>query len=175
MKKIGFLFAFVCCVSLAAFAQTQYEVSTGTHGEKILKGIISRQLLETDTSFGWYAENQKGYAPNETGLTALKNNADTLRLIAFMGTWCEDSHFIIPRFFSLLDKAGFSSDRVTLIGVDRSKKTLGHLAEALHITNVPTIIVLKNGKELGRVIEYGSDGLFDKALGEVINAANTTR
>ncbi|MET0394836.1 MAG: thioredoxin family protein [Chitinophagaceae bacterium] len=171
MKKISFLLAVLLFAGMAIHAQSQYDISTGPHGEKILKGILSRDLLEKDTAFSWYAENQKGYTPNETGLTALKNNADTLRLILFMGTWCEDSHFIIPRFFSLIDKAGFSSDRVTLIGVDRGKKTLGHLSEALHITNVPTIIVLKNGKELGRVIEYGSDGLFDKALGEVINTA----
>jgi hypothetical protein len=65
--------------------------------------------------------------------------------------------------------AGFSKDRVTLIGVDRSKKTLSHLAEALNVKNVPTIIVLKNGKEIGRVVEYGKYGMFDKELGEVIN------
>ena len=49
----------------------------------------------------------------------------------------------------------FLQDRVTLIGVDREKKTLSHLSEALNVTNVPTIIVLKNGKEMGRVVEYG--------------------
>lgn len=170
MKKITALLAAFLCTGIALFSQLQYEVSAGTHGEKILKGIISRELLERDTAFGWYAENQKGYTPNEEGLTALKSNADSLRLVVFMGTWCEDSHFIIPRFFSLIDKAGFSGDRVTLIGVDRSKKTLGHLTEALQVTNVPTIIVMKNGRELGRVIEYGKDGLFDKELGQVINA-----
>jgi hypothetical protein len=87
-----------------------------------------------------------------------------------MGTWCEDSHFIIPKFYSLLETAGFPNDRVTLIGVDRKKKTLSHLSEALNVTNVPTIIVLKNGKEVGRVVEFGKYGLFDKELGEIINS-----
>jgi thiol-disulfide isomerase/thioredoxin len=88
-----------------------------------------------------------------------------------MGTWCDDSHFIIPKFYTLLDASGFSKDRVTLIGVDRAKKTLSHLAEALNIINVPTIIVMKDGKELGRVVEYGKYGLFDKELAEIINAS----
>jgi hypothetical protein len=88
-----------------------------------------------------------------------------------MGTWCEDSHFVIPKLFFLLDKAGFSRDRVSLLGVDRDKKTLGYLSEALHVTNVPTIIVMKNGKEAGRVVEYGKEGLFDKELGQIITAA----
>jgi thiol-disulfide isomerase/thioredoxin len=85
-----------------------------------------------------------------------------------MGTWCEDSHFIIPKLFALTDAAGFSKDRITLIGVDREKKTLSHLSEALNITNVPTIIVFQNGKEAGRVVEYGKSGLFDKDLGGIL-------
>jgi thiol-disulfide isomerase/thioredoxin len=85
-----------------------------------------------------------------------------------MGTWCDDSRFIVPKFYSLLDAAGFPQDKVSLIGVDRSKKTLSHLAEALNIENVPTIIVMNNGKEIGRVVEYGKYGAFDKELGEII-------
>ena len=169
MKKFFFFAIAVFVTGTAAFSQTQFEVIRGKNGEKIMKGIISRELLETDTAFGWYAENQKGYAPDKAALEALQKNADSLQLLVFMGTWCEDSHFIIPRFFSLLSQAGFPGNHVTLVGVDRDKKTGGHLAEALNVTNVPTIIVLKKGKEIGRVVEYGSDGLFDKALGEVIN------
>ncbi|MBK7291849.1 MAG: thioredoxin family protein [Chitinophagaceae bacterium] len=52
--------------------------------------------------------------------------------------------------------------------MDRAKKTLSHLTEALNITNVPTIIVMKNGKEIGRVVEYGKYGLFDMELGEIL-------
>ena len=58
------------------------------------------------------------------------------------------------------------------IGVDRDKKTLSHLCEALNVTNVPTIIVMKNGKEVGRVIEFGKYGLFDMELGEILKTLN---
>jgi hypothetical protein len=89
-----------------------------------------------------------------------------------MGTWCEDSHNIIPKFYSLTDAAGFPQDRITLIGVDRNKKTLGHLSEALNVDKVPTIMVMKNGKELGRIIEYGTSGMFDKDLAEILSRTN---
>jgi hypothetical protein len=36
---------------------------------------------------------------------------------------------------------------------------------------VPTFIVLKNGQEVGRVVEYGKYGMFDKELGEIINSS----
>jgi thiol-disulfide isomerase/thioredoxin len=170
MKKVIVLGISILLSGTWLFAQNQYEISTDTKsGEKVFKGIISRDVLEKEPSFKWYAENQKAYAPQADAVTQLRKQADSLQLLVFMGTWCEDSHFVIPRLFSLLDKSGFPKDKITLIGVDRDKKTLSHLTEALNVTNVPTIMVMKKGKEMGRVIEYGHDGLFDKELGEILN------
>ncbi len=170
MKKwISTVLALV--IASASFAQTQFEILVERPNEKSLKGIISRSLLEKDSSFKWYAENLKAYTPRPDATEVLKKYRDSLQLLVFMGTWCEDSHFVIPKFFSLTDAAGFPENHITLVGVDRGKKTMGHLAEALNIKNVPTIIVLKNGKELGRVVEYGKYGLFDKELAEIVTTA----
>lgn len=149
-------------------AQNQYQVLAERPNEKTFKGIISREALLSDTSFHWYAENQKGYKPNEAALEGLRKQKDSIQLLVFMGTWCEDSHFVIPKFYALTDAAGFPQNRITLIGVDREKKTLSHLSEALNVDKVPTIIVLKHGKEIGRVIEFGKYGLFDLDLGEIL-------
>ncbi len=168
MKKI--IFALMLTLSLAniSIAQNQYEVLVEGKNEKSLKGIISQEVLLNDTSFKWYADNLKGYTPNSNAIAGLKKHADSVQLVVFMGTWCEDSHNIIPKFYTLLETSGFSKEKITLIGVDRAKKTLSHLTEALNITNVPTIIVMKQGKEIGRVVEYGKYGLFDKELGEIL-------
>lgn len=172
MKRIFFAaFTAMLLTACSAYAQNQFETIKDQDGSKIFKGLISRNLIEGDTAFGWYAENKKIYTPDKNAVAALTQNKDSIQLIVFMGTWCEDSHFVIPRFFTLLDAAGYPSDKVSLIGVDRNKKTLDNLSEALQIINVPTIIVMKKGKELGRVVEYGKSGLFDKDLGEVINPA----
>jgi thiol-disulfide isomerase/thioredoxin len=171
MKKFLLAISFFS-YSLAAFCQSQYQTLVEKLNEKTFKGIISKEILTTDTTLHWYFENTKNYTPNSLAITALKKEADSIELLTFMGTWCEDSHYIIPKYYSLLDSAGFPLERQTLVGVDRQKKTLGHLAEALNIKNVPTIIVFKNGKEIGRVVEYGKYGLFDKELGEIINSIN---
>ena len=167
IKKILIVIIGVFLLSGSVFAQSQAEISRDNKGIKILKGIISRQEVEKDTAFAWWAENLKAYTPQSQAVAELKKNTN-LQFIAFMGTWCDDSQFIIPKFYSLLDVAGFPQDKVTLIGVDRNKKTLSHLSEALNIINVPTIIVMNNGKEVGRVVEYGKYGLFDKELAEII-------
>ncbi|PZR29342.1 MAG: thioredoxin [Citrobacter freundii] len=172
MKRIPFAaIAALLLFSCTAFAQNQYEISKDADGGKIFKGLISRTLIETDTSFKWYAQNTKPFTPDKNAVAGLQKYKDSLQFIVFMGTWCEDSHFVIPRFFSLLDAGSYPSGKVSLIGVDRNKQTLDNLSESLHVTNVPTIIVMKNGKELGRVVEYGKSGLFDKDLGEVIRPA----
>ena len=114
-----------------------------------------------------YARN---FAGDKNAVEGLKKNKDSIQLLVFMGTWCEDSQDIVPKFFKMTDVAGFPQDRITLIGVDRKKTTLSHLTEAMGIINVPTIMVMKNGKEVGRVVEYGKYGMFDKELGEILNS-----
>lgn len=155
----------------AVFAQHQYEVLVERPNEKTLKGIISKEVLTKDTSFTkWWNDALKNYNPNAAAIEGLKKHKDSIRLLVFMGTWCEDSHLIIPKFYALIDAAGFSQDRVTLIGVDRNKLSLGHLSEVMNADKAPTIIVMKKGREQGRVVEFGKYGLFDMELGEILKA-----
>lgn len=168
MKKLIFILSL--SFSLSAPAQNQYEVLVERPNEKSLKGIISRQVLTSDTSFKWYNENLKGFTVRTDAKEALGKNKDSVKLLVFIGTWCEDSHFIIPKLYATTDAAGFPDKSITLIGVDRNKTTLGNLTETLNVKNVPTIIVIKNGKELGRVVEYGKYGLFDKELAEIVGS-----
>lgn len=167
MKKISLLFLSMT-LGIVSFSQTNYQEIVEKPGEKSLKGIISREILLADTSFHWYAQNLKGYTPNALAITNLKKQADSIELLVFMGTWCEDSQFIIPKLFTLVNASDFPESKLSLFGVDRNKTTISHLAEALKVTNVPSIIVFKNGKEIGRVVEYGKYGMFDKELGEIL-------
>ena len=166
MKKILLLTAilFSTCI---VFAQSA-EISHDPEGNKIIKGFISRQELANDSSFTWFLQNQKDYTPDQSALKALRANKDSINIIAFGGTWCSDTKYILPKFYVLSDASGLSPDRITLIGVDLNKKTIQHLSEAFNVTNVPTFIVMKNGKEIGRVVEYGTTGMFDRELGQII-------
>jgi thiol-disulfide isomerase/thioredoxin len=168
MKNVMLTAALLLC---AGFVFSQTEISHDASGTKIIRGFMTGQELSTDTAFTWFAENQKGYTPEASALQAFRANKDSIRFLAFGGTWCGDTKNILPKFYSLTNAAGIQADRITLLGVDHDKKTIQHLSELFHITNVPTIIVLKNGKEIGRVVEYGRYGMFDKELGEIINSS----
>ncbi|MES2882884.1 MAG: thioredoxin family protein [Bacteroidota bacterium] len=165
MKKL--LFVFTCAVCMhTAFAQQ--EITTEASGTKIIKGFFTQKELSTDSAFIWYAQNQKGFTPRPDAVTAFKAMKDSINIIVFGGTWCGDTKQLLPQFFSLTDAAGFAQERITMLGVDRSKKTVHHLTEAFGITNVPTFIIMKNGKEIGRVVEYGKYGAVDRELGEIV-------
>ncbi len=167
MKHLLF---FLCIsISLSSFSQVQYEVSKDPkNGSKSLKGILNIELLSADTSFKWMHSNISWYKPNADCVTNLTSVKDTIQLLVFVGTWCEDSQIVFPQLLKMLAQVGFDNKRLTIIGVDRNKKTLGSLSEALQITKAPTILVMKAGKEIGRVEEFGTSGMYDKDLGEVL-------
>jgi thiol-disulfide isomerase/thioredoxin len=171
MKKLLSTIAILFLLHYATLAQSQFQVFSERPNEKTYKGIISRDVLMADTSFTWL-NSAKNFVPEKSAVDALRKGKDSIQLLVFMGTWCEDSHDVIPRLYSMTDAAGFSQDRITLIGVDRKKTTLSHLTEAMNIINVPTIIVMKRGKEVGRIVEYGKYGMIDRELGEIVNSIN---
>ncbi len=149
-------------------AQKGYEVSTDSSG-KMLKGLISRDILENDTAFRWFHDNQAGFTPDPETVAILKAKGSVLRFVVFGGTWCDDTQNLLPKFFSLMDAAGIGNDQLTIIAVDRRKKSINHLPEEMHLTNTPTFIVLKQDKELGRVVEYGKNGQWQKEIGEIVS------
>ncbi len=73
--------------------------------------------------------------------------------IVFLGTWCSDSRHQVPRFLKVIDLTRPSLERVTFYGVDRNKKSPGGNEGAYHIERVPTFVFLKQGKEIGRIVE----------------------
>jgi thiol-disulfide isomerase/thioredoxin len=173
MKKIvcsalvlGFL---ISCASSrqAGNIHPKYNVMADTE-TKVLKGYINRSVLENDTAFKWFAENMKYGTADASAVEAFKNNAANFSMIVFGGTWCHDTQNLLPVFYRLIDKSGYPENKVTLIAVDRAKTATGDLDKTYHITNVPTFIVVKDGKEVGRVVEYGKEGQIDKELGEIV-------
>ena len=168
MKKIIIL-ALAVSTAQYVFAQTSTEVSRDASGHKILKGFIDQKQLASDTAFAWYSQNLKSFTPNSEVVKNYASNKDSVNIIVFGGTWCGDTQSLLPKFYATAEAAGLPANHITLIGVDESKKSLFNLTEAFGVTNVPTFIVMKNGKEIGRVVEYGKTGLPEKEVGEIIS------
>ena len=171
MKRLFFTVLLMIMTAGIVISQTPYTSSKDEkHPEvTVLKGIISKYALQNDSTFNnWYNSNQSIYDPPKDIVNAMEAAKEKFQFVIFGGTWCEDTQFILPRFFKLQEQSGFPDQRISFFGVNRAKQTLGNLAAAFNITNVPTIIVMKDGKEVGRVVEYGKSGKWEDDLGELL-------
>ena len=170
MKKL--LLAGIVALSITKTnAQTPFTTTVDNNKVTILNGIVTKSDIATNATFSnWYAGNQNSYKPDTSVTNAMATTKDKVQYVVFGGTWCEDTQFILPKFFKLQEQSGLSESRLSLYAVDRSKKTLGNIADAFKITNVPTIIVMKDGKEIGRVVEYGKTGKWDTELGQILSS-----
>src|SRR4051794_5484810 len=94
-----------------------YEVLKDRDSSKMLRGIVSRQQITGDTAFSWYETNLKIFRPNTEAMAAVKAKADKINIVIFGGTWCEDTHQLLPKYLSILEGAQFPDDRLTLVAV----------------------------------------------------------
>ncbi|MGC4233894.1 MAG: thioredoxin family protein [Niabella sp.] len=170
MKHIFFTFILI---TLFFFTYAQhFETVKDRTGKNLLKGFVTDSILIADTvNYNWFGVHERAYTPDEAIVRRFSETKDSVTFLIFFGTWCADSHYVIPRFYKIAAQAGLDKKRITLFGLDRTKKDDAHFAANLDIAHVPTIIVLKNGKELGRVVEYGITGRFDEELAAIVAAA----
>ena len=107
---------------------------------------------------GWQAEHDI-YLPDAGAIAQLASAAGRYRVVAVLGTWCEDSAREVPRLQRVLDEVGGDRIEAILVGVDRTKKVADPDIAALLrdgpvMERVPTIFVFDEaGAELGRVVE----------------------
>lgn len=140
-------------MGLHAQNHSDYEVvPSEDKTEVIYKGECTFEDIGKVSAFH-LAEKAAAYQPEAAALAALKESLGKYQLTIFLGTWCEDSHNLVPQLYKVLEATGYSEDMATLYAMDREKKGRNHEEQTFAITNVPTIIVQQNGKEIGRITE----------------------
>ena len=169
MKYLILSFVLSNTISLLS-AQTPYTSVPDPQqpGGKILNGVISKYIFINDTSCTWYKPSQDIFTPKKEVVDAFNASKGKFSFLIFGGSWCDDTHFVLPKFFRLQELSGVPDSAISFIGVDRDKRSLGNLTQVFEIKNVPTIIVLKEGKEVGRVVEYGKTGQWDTELADLL-------
>lgn len=168
MKNICFVLVFLFAFSSITFSQTPYVSTVDNSKTVVLNGLISKYALQNNPAFSWYASNQNNYTPTTEILKAFEAAKNKYQFLIFGGTWCGDTQTILPKFFKIQEQSGIADKDISFFGVDHAKKTLGNMENTFKITNVPTVIVLKDGKEVGRVVEYGKTGKWDKEIADLL-------
>jgi thiol-disulfide isomerase/thioredoxin len=121
-------------------------------GSKMLVGTAPRTALN-DPAFDWFKKGYDAYKPNAAPMKVIKAQAPSIHIEVYGGTWCDDTHELLPKFYKVVDEAKISDKQITLHLVNRDKKTKDGSADKYKIVNVPTYIILKGDKEIGRIVE----------------------
>src|SRR6185503_1269356 len=91
----------------------------------IFNGPITFADLNNEPSFDWLKSGYDEYTPDASQLAYLRTNLSKYRMVVFMGTWCDDSHFLIPKLEKLLQLTGYPMQQYIMYGTARGKKTIG--------------------------------------------------
>ena len=136
--------------------EKQYNVETESVSEyvdKILNGPITKQGLKKMPYKIWFNTNYKTYIVDTQTLKNIKKKRlKDLKILAFMGTWCHDSNREIPRLLRVVEELGIA-DQLELYGVDVNKKSQLEREKVYGLEKTPTIIFLRDGKEIARILE----------------------
>ncbi len=152
MKKFALTF-FLLLIHFNSNAQHEQNVNP------ILIGIQSKDVFKQQPFSQWFDSNYNNYILDESVVKEIKKHLKGITIKAFMGTWCGDSKFEVPGLYKLLDALKFEQKNLTMIAVNRDKKTPDNLQQGLNIFRVPTFIFYENGQEIGRFVEYPRETL----------------
>ena len=121
--------------------------------KEILYGYCDRYGLEKGEFGKLFDEYYSLYEPDKGVLNQLKEKQEGIEILIVLGTWCSDSQEQVPKFFKVLDKIKFKKNRVQMICVSSDKEAGQVDILNYNIQRVPTFIIYRKGREIGRIIE----------------------
>ena len=175
-KTIIFSAAFLLIMQSCTAQKTviNREVETTNDGKMLLGHQTKDQLLKSPYS-DWYVKEHDEYAIDKKTVEELKKEKlSSYNMTVVLGTWCGDSHREVPRLMKILESVNYPEQKLTIIAVNRKKESPGGEEGIYNIQRVPTIIVQKYGKEIGRIIETPATGYLERDLLAIIQKDNTS-
>src|SRR5690606_6287744 len=114
-----FLFNFT---SMAQYTSDFEAIESENGDELIFKGFCTFADLNSITAFHLEEAADK-YQPNDAVMESLRSKIQDYNLVVFLGTWCEDSHNLIPKLYRVIRESELDVEKALVIhGLDRAKK-----------------------------------------------------
>lgn len=158
-----------------ASPRTDYITATDPeNGELVFKGTFTFADMSTEPNFSWLPRNMDSYKPSADALQTLHTLLPGHKLLVFMGTWCSDSHEMVPALYKTLQSLNYRYENLYIVGMDRSKTSYGaavQLVSAYKAMFLPTIVVLDdNNQEVGRITETVQKSV-EQDLADILKSA----
>jgi len=139
-RQTYFLLLVTLFVCAAVSAQT--EMLGSLTKESILKSVPDWEAMAA------------AYSPKPEIIQKLKMIGQPIQIEVFLGTWCPDSKAHVSAYFKILEMADNPLIQTSYIGIPKEKSARAKaLPKDKAIEKLPTFLVYKNGRELGRITE----------------------
>ena len=120
--------------------------------DRMIVGKTSQGSLFRDYPVFW--NHYRDYTPRKDVVEKIAGIGGSVDILVFFGTWSKDSVSEVPKILRALDAADNKNLKLALYGVDRARQEGLGMSEKFNIQRVPTTIVLRDGTELGRIVEH---------------------
>jgi hypothetical protein len=135
---------------------------TAAPDPQVLLGPVTREQVEAAVP-AWVQAGVEA-SPDLAAARALAGVAPGAEVTVLLGTWCSDSRREISRLWRALDEIGATSGSglpftLSYIGVDEAKREPAAAVAAAGLKYVPTLIVRRDGREVGRIVESAPHGV----------------
>jgi hypothetical protein len=128
--------------------------------EEILYGRISKEQLYFD--FPEWSEEELSYQLLPAFAEEINKINKPVKVIIFLGTWCDDSKYNVPVFFKSV--AQNKNINYELWAVDRQKKIENNMHEKYNLKKVPTFVFEINNREVGRIVENPQNSIEEDII-----------
>jgi hypothetical protein len=171
----GFAVMALCCAGVLPLAAAGVPTAAEHPPEaskpaparpRALIGPVTRQQVEAAAP-GW-AQAGVEAKPDLAAAHALAAVEPGAEVTVLLGTWCSDSRREVSRLWRALDEIGATAEggaggglpfTLAYIGVDETKQQPAAAVTAAGLQLVPTLIVRRNGREVGRIVETSPHGV----------------
>ncbi len=146
-------------VVISGCASSQFALEDAETKEKMILGACTWN--EWKQHAAWTTYDAPDYTPDAEVLARLAPlmKSPEVSLLLFGGSWCGDTKAEFPKYFKLFSALNLPPSFYSLYGLSRKKKEQTGIAERYTIKRVPTLVVLKGGKEIGRIVEYPTESI----------------
>ncbi|MBN1884725.1 MAG: S9 family peptidase [Candidatus Krumholzibacteriota bacterium] len=152
-------------------------------GGAVLLGEVTRDdLFSVDP--GW-DEEYAVYEPDPDHAAAIGDHVYDAGFVVVLGSWCADSRREVPRLWKILDAFDYPLSEISMYAVASSRHTTAMgfdvrdlawsdaVKRYFDVERVATIIVKRNGKEIGRIVETPDESI-DADLARILAGTNGT-
>jgi thiol-disulfide isomerase/thioredoxin len=152
--KIRILILIITTLSMVSCrSKSNQIVFDEAANQEILYGLATTKVFENEIFSRWYLPRYNEYSIDTDCIDSLKLQINEIHVKIILGTWCGDSRREVPRFIKILNEVNFPFKNVSIIGVNRAKICPEAGVDKGYVDYVPTFIFLRNGMEIGRIIE----------------------